>query len=104
MNAAFPVPMGRISVPELVEFTSAMITPPTLNESLPVNDISDQIREAVLNLQRDLDRVTARVRSLEVSALSGSIQRVSDHELRNYSVLPEKVIDVDLFNNLVIHN
>ncbi|GFG37502.1 hypothetical protein Cfor_09564 [Coptotermes formosanus] len=44
-----------------------------LNDSLPVNDVSDQIREAVLHLQRDLDRVTARVRSLEVSALSGSL-------------------------------
>ncbi|XP_063237531.1 acyl-CoA-binding domain-containing protein 4 isoform X2 [Bacillus rossius redtenbacheri] len=33
--------------------------------------ISEKIRDTVLHLQRDLDRVTARVRSLEVSALSG---------------------------------
>jgi hypothetical protein len=53
-----------------------------LNDSLPVNDVSDQIREAVLHLQRDLDRVTARVRSLEVSALSGSLHNslVSNHK------------------------
>lgn len=49
------------------------VIPHELNDSLPVTNISDQIREAVLHLQRDLDRVTARVRSLEVSALSGSL-------------------------------
>ncbi|PNF29158.1 hypothetical protein B7P43_G11862 [Cryptotermes secundus] len=59
--------------PDVVWPKSAMISPPETNESLPVNDISDQIREAVLHLQRDLDRVNARVRSLEVSALSGSL-------------------------------
>lgn len=97
MNAAFPVPT-RISQTELQIAmvkccpNSAVMTPPRLSESLPVNDISDQIREAVLHLQRDLDRVTARVRSLEVSALSGSLHNssVSDHELRNYSILSEK--------------
>ena len=36
------------------------------------HDISDQIRDAVLHLQQDLDRVTSRVRSLEVTALSGT--------------------------------
>ena len=61
-----------------------------LTESLPVNDISDQIREAVLHLQRDLDGVTARVRSLEVSALSGSLRNsvVSDYKLINCTYSP----------------
>ncbi|XP_069703645.1 acyl-CoA-binding domain-containing protein 4 isoform X1 [Periplaneta americana] len=45
------------------------------NRQPAVLDISEQIRDAVLHLQRDLDRVTARVRSLEVSALSGSLHR-----------------------------
>lgn len=86
MTAAFPL-STRISQAELpnsldeVCLRSAMISPPEMSELLPVNDISDQIREAVLHLQRDLDRVTARVRSLEVSALSGSLHNslVSDH-------------------------
>jgi len=57
---------------------------------LPVNDISDQIREAVIHLQRDLDGVTARVRSLEVSALSGSLHNsvVSDYKLINCTYCP----------------
>lgn len=61
-----------------------------MNESLSVIDISDQIREAVLHLQRDLDRVTARVRSLEVSALSGSFHNslVSDHMSSETLVYP----------------
>jgi hypothetical protein len=69
---------------------AAMIRPPEMNESLPVNDISDQIREVVLHLQRDLDRVTARVRSLEVSALSGSLHNslVSDHMSSETPVYP----------------
>jgi hypothetical protein len=94
MNAAFPL-STRISQAELpnsldeVFPKSAMISPPEMNESLPV-DISDQIREAVLHLQRDLDRVTARVRSLEVSALSGSIHNslVSDHMSSETLVYP----------------
>jgi hypothetical protein len=108
MNAAFGVPMRLVKVepkcamiipPELNESPSIMlqpnaatISPPELNESQPVNDISDQICEAVLHLQRDLDRVTARVRSLEVSALSGSLynSRVSDNELNDCSILPDK--------------
>jgi hypothetical protein len=91
MNAVFPVPT-RISSVERKP-NAAMIAPPVLNESLPVNDISDQIREAVLHLQRDLDRMTARVRNLEVSALSGALHnsQVSDHELRNLSILHEKI-------------
>ncbi|KDR11486.1 Acyl-CoA-binding domain-containing protein 5 [Zootermopsis nevadensis] len=82
VHRAFPVPT-RISQTELQIAmvkccpNSAVMTPPRLSESLPVNDISDQIREAVLHLQRDLDRVTARVRSLEVSALSGSLHNSS---------------------------
>jgi hypothetical protein len=86
--AAFP-PYTRISQAEVQNSvlaespSSAVITSSELNESLSVIDISDQIRDAVLHLQRDLDRVTARVRSLEVSALSGSLHnsQVSDHEL-----------------------
>lgn len=62
----------RIRQAELAIPNSAVI-PRELTDFLPVNDISDQIREAVLHLQRDLDGVTARVRSLEVSALSGSL-------------------------------
>ncbi|KAK3930199.1 Acyl-CoA-binding domain-containing protein 5 [Frankliniella fusca] len=34
------------------------------------SDISEQMRDVVLHLQRDLDRITARVRSLEVASLS----------------------------------
>jgi len=62
----------RIRQAELATPNSAII-PRELTDFLPVNDISDQICEAVLHLQRDLDGVTARVRSLEVSALSGSL-------------------------------
>lgn len=95
MNAAFPL-STRINQAELPSSPddvcpmSAMIRPPEMNESLPVNDISDQIREAVLHLQRDLDRVTARVRSLEVSALSGSLRNslVSDHMSSETPVYP----------------
>jgi hypothetical protein len=74
----------------VVRPTSAVISSSELNMSLPVNDISDQIREAVLHLQRDLDRVTARVRSLEVSALSGSLHNslVSDYIRTETLVLP----------------
>jgi hypothetical protein len=59
-------------------------------DSLPVNDISNQIREAVLHLQRDLDGVNARVRSLEVAALSGSLHNsvVSDYKSINYTYSP----------------
>lgn len=34
------------------------------------SDISEQMRDVVLHLQKDLDRITARVRSLEVASLS----------------------------------
>lgn len=34
------------------------------------HDISEQMRDVVLHLQKDLDRITARVRSLEVASLS----------------------------------
>ena len=61
-----------------------------LTDSLPVNDIADQIREVVLHLQRDLDGVTARMRSLEVSVLSGSLHNsvVSDYKLINCTYSP----------------
>jgi hypothetical protein len=87
----------------LVTPTSALIRPPELNESLSVIDISDQIREAVLHLQRDLDRVTARVRSLEVSSLSGSFHNslVSDHMSSETLVYPlSKCCVVTLENDL----
>jgi hypothetical protein len=85
MNAAFPLSM-RMSQAELHNSSdkqfqqSALRRPHESRESLPLHDISDQIREAVLHLQGDLDRVTARVRSLEASALSGSLHNalVSD--------------------------
>lgn len=68
----------RISQTELQSSVQAnlnsAIIPRELTDSLPVNDISGQICEAVIHLQRDLDGVTARVRSLEVSALSGSLR------------------------------
>lgn len=72
------------------EHTSRMIGQAELTDSLPVNDISDQIREAVIHLQRDLDGVTARVRSLEVSALSASLHNsvVSDYKLINCTYSP----------------
>lgn len=43
---------------------------PRPNNNAHVTDLSEPIREAVLHLQKDLDRITARVRSLEVSTLS----------------------------------
>jgi hypothetical protein len=120
MNAAFPL-STRISQAELPNSLdevcprSAMISPPEMNESLPVNDISDQIREAVLHLQRDLDRVTARVRSLEVSALSGSLHNslVSDHmnsvtpayplgeEHQIFNMLCCNILECDLYQDSV---
>jgi hypothetical protein len=118
MNAAFPL-STRISQAELpnsldeVRLNSAMISPPEMNEPLPVNDISDQIREAVLHLQRDLDRVTARVRSLEVSALSGSLHNslVSDHMSSVYHLGEEhqivnmlccNILECDLYQDLYV--
>jgi len=79
----------RIRQAELAVPNSAIISR-ELTDFLPVNDISDQIREAVLHLQRDLDGVTARVRSLEVSALSGSLHNsvVSDYKLTNCTYSP----------------
>ena len=84
----------RISQAELQNSVQANLNsafiPRELTDSLPVNDISDQIREAVIHLQRDLDGVTARVRSLEVSALSGSLHNsvVSDYKLINWTYSP----------------
>jgi len=68
----------------------AAIIPLELTDSLPVNDISDQIREAVLHLQRDLDGVSTRVRSLEVSALSGALHNsvVSDYKSMSCTYSP----------------
>jgi hypothetical protein len=96
MTAAFVGTSTRISQtePQSSDQRSpqAAVIPHELNDSLPVTNISDQIREAVLHLQRDLDRVTARVRSLEVSALSGSLHNslVSDHKLINCTILPKR--------------
>jgi hypothetical protein len=105
MNSAFPTSV-RISQTELhssdKRSPQSAIRSQELNDSLPVNDISDQIREAVLHLQRDLDRVTARVRSLEVSALSGSLSNslVSDHKLINCTV-PTKISGFNMYVHIL---
>jgi hypothetical protein len=84
----------RISQAELQNLDQmnlwSAIRPHELTDSLPVNNISNQIREAVLHLQRDLDGVNARVRSLEVAALSGSLHNsvVSDYKLINCTYSP----------------
>ena len=94
MNTEVVETSMRISQAELQNSVQANLNsafiPRELTDSLPVNDISDQIREAVIHLQRDLDGVTARVRSLEVSALSGSLHNsvVSDYKLINWTYSP----------------
>jgi len=94
MNTEMVETSRRISQTELQSSVQAnlnsAIIPRELTDSLPVNDISGQICEAVIHLQRDLDGVTARVRSLEVSALSGSLRNsvVSDYKLINCTYSP----------------
>lgn len=89
VETSMRIHQAELQSPVQTNLNSAII-PHELIDSLPVIDISDQIRETVLHLQRDLDGVSARVRSLEVSALSGSLHNsvVSDYKLINCTYSP----------------
>ena len=72
---------------------------PKSNGNVNIPDVvSEQLRETVFHLQKDLDRITSRVRSLEVAILSSQPQ-VSDVTFKGSRIDDVFSTTIEIFDN-----